>query len=205
MVTHVCPSLCLAVFPCFFSHTHLYPFLFLSSYCIFFFDLLSHLLSSVNDITKCNIFKVLLTSHPLCLKSVEFTCFECVYGFYTRKNKPNPIKLLFNSVWSSTEIYIWFFFFPLSNPPLWSVVGLYRKKNFPVHCYVDIIVFITKTATTIEKVSTLVCGHKGHPLPRDVPYFLTSFHGKSVCNVFFNRGLCCKGSEVLMVELGFFQ
>ena len=102
-------------------------------------------------------------------------------------------------------IYGFFFFYPLSNPPLWSVVGLYRKKNFPVHCYVDIIVFITKTATTIEKVSTLVCGHKGHPLPRDVPYFLTSFHGKSVCNVFFNRGLCCKGSEVLMVELGFYQ
>ena len=67
----------------------------------------------------------------------------------------------------------------------------------------DIIVFITKTATTIEKVSTLVCGHKGHPLPRDVPYFLTSFHGKSVCNIFSNRGLWYKGSEVLMVKLGF--
>ena len=67
----------------------------------------------------------------------------------------------------------------------------------------DIIVFITKTATTIEKVSTLVCGHKGHPLPRDVPYFLTSFHGKSVCNIFSNSGLWYKGSEVLMVKLGF--
>ena len=103
VATHVCLSLCLAVFPSFSSHTPLCPFLFLSSYCIFFFDLLSHLLFSVNDITNCKIFKVLLKSHPLCLKSVEFTFFECVYVFYTRKNKLNPIKLLFTSVWSSIE------------------------------------------------------------------------------------------------------
>lgn len=46
----VCLSLYLAVFPSFFSHTPRSTFLFLSYYYTFFFDLLLHLLFTVNNI-----------------------------------------------------------------------------------------------------------------------------------------------------------
>lgn len=124
----------------------------------------------------------------------------CVYVFYTQKtNKPNPIKLLFTSVWPSID----FFFFLCSSSVVSS--GSLQKKKFPSSLSRGYYCFYNKTSYNNRKSFPLVCGHKGHPLPRDVPYFLTSFHGKSVCSVFFNRGLYCKGLEVLMGELRFYQ
>ena len=134
-----------------------------------------------------------------------------MYVFYTRKNKLNPIKLLFTSVWSSIErereryIYIYFFFFPLSDPLLWSVVSLYRKKKFPSSLSHGYYCFYHKNCHNNRKSFHPCLWTQGTPSPKRCALLLDFLPCKSVCNVFSNGGLGYKGSEVLMVELGFYQ